>query len=148
LSRLLEIGKCQDIVAPVNTSSVATGAEVLQSINDSTSGSAAAALAIAQIAARSKILAAREEQIFNQYANEAICLQLKRLEKRIENLQQVESAVVIQGKVFFNILSSVKLSLFFTLDIRSRWLRIHVYAMGLMFRTNLVTKCVDVEHNS
>ncbi len=76
-----------------------TGADVSQTFDGASP--AAAALAIAQIAARSKVLAACEEQKFNQYSNEAMLLQLKRLEKRIEDLQRVESAVAGQGKVHF-----------------------------------------------
>jgi hypothetical protein len=99
LARLLELGKDEDTTAQVNPLSTTPGADVSQSVDASASGPAAAALVIAQIAARSKVLAACEEQKFNQFVNEALLLQVKRLEKRIEHLQQVESAVSIQGKV-------------------------------------------------
>ncbi len=99
LAQLLEIGKDQDVTAQVNTFSTTSVADASKPVDSSTSGPAAAALVIAQIAARSKVLAACEEQKFNQFVNEALLLQLKRLEKRIEQLQQVESAVSIQGKV-------------------------------------------------
>ncbi len=99
LAQLLEVGKDQDVNAQTNPISTSTGADALQSVSSSSSGPAAAALAIAQIAARSKVLAASEEHKFNQFANEALLLQLKRLEKRIEHLRHVESAVFSQGKV-------------------------------------------------
>ena len=101
LARLLEVGKDQDVTVPVNPSGVKAGvvASQLVNVSSSSSGPAGAALAIAQIAARSKVLAACEEQKFNQYSNEALLLQLKRLEKRIEVLQKVESAAVGQVMV-------------------------------------------------
>ena len=97
LARLLEVGKHQDVSAQANSSVSKTGVDASQTMDGASP--AAAALAIAQIAARSKVLAACEEQKFNQYSNEALLLQLKRLEKRIEDLQRVESAAAGQGKV-------------------------------------------------
>jgi hypothetical protein len=99
LAQLLEVGKDQDISVQVNPFSTKAGTDASPSVDGSTTGPAAAALVISQIAARSKVLAACEEQQFNQFVNEALFLQLKQLEKRIEHLQQVESAVFIQGKV-------------------------------------------------
>ncbi len=101
LTQLLAISKDQDVTVQVNASVAKHGADASQTVNASSLGPAAAALAIAQIAARSKVLAASEEQKFNQYANETLLLQLKRLEKRIEVLQKVESAAV--GQVMVNI---------------------------------------------
>ena len=103
LARLLEVGKNQDVTVTVNSSGAKAGAVAPQLVNgsSSSSGPAGAALAIAQIAARSKVLAACEEQKFNQFANEALLLQMKKLETCIETLQStVGSAVVVQGKVF------------------------------------------------
>jgi SWI/SNF related-matrix-associated actin-dependent regulator of chromatin subfamily C len=95
LTRLLEIGKDQDDLAI----GAKSGTDVAETVHGSPSEPAAAALAIAQIAARSKFLAACEEQKFNQYANEALLLQLNRLGKRIEDLQNVESVAGALGKV-------------------------------------------------
>ncbi len=101
VTRLLESGKDQDLTVPVIASSAIAVAGASQPVNGSTSGPAASALAIAQIAARSKVLAACEEQKFNQFVNEALLLHMKRLERRIEELQQVESADAILRKLLF-----------------------------------------------
>lgn len=103
VARLLESGRDQDITAPVCASSASSAADASHPSNVSKSGPAASALAIAQISARSKVLAACEEQKFNQFVNEALLLHVKRLEQRIEELQQVESAVAVQCKVQFHI---------------------------------------------
>ena len=145
LARLLEVGKDQDVTVPVNPSGAKAGAVASQFVNvsSSSSGPAGAALAIAQIAARSKVLATCEEQKFNQFANEALLLQMKKLENRIETLQNtVESAVIMQGKVF---LVAERFLIFCHTQIRNRRPLVLNNELGSMHLMNLATKCVKLQ---
>jgi hypothetical protein len=145
IARLLEVGKDQDVTVPVNPSGAKAGAVASQFVNvsSSSSGPAGAALAIAQIAARSKVLAACEEQKFNQFANEALLLQMKKLENRIETLQNtVESAVVMQRKVF---IVEERFLIIFHTQIRNRRPLVLNNELDSMHLMNLATKCVKLQ---
>jgi len=144
IARLLEVGKDQDVTVPVNPSGAKAGAVASQFVNvsSSSSGPAGAALAIAQIAARSKVLAACEEQKFNQFANEALLLRMK-VGNRIETLQNtVESAVVMQRKVF---IVEERFLIIFHTQIRNRRPLVLDNEFDSMHLMNLATKCVKLQ---
>jgi hypothetical protein len=139
LTRLLEIGKDQH----VHALGAKSGTDLAQAVHGSTSEPAAAALAIAQIAARSKVLAACEEQKFNQYANEALLLQMNRLEKRIEDLQHVESVAGAQGKVHF-LKHAEEMWSFAHADVRNRQVPNLDNEMDWLHQMIQATKCVEL----